>query len=152
MGGNAAIAVAAVAYLDVFVDVEDSAALSADGWTMIAAEMPMAARQREGLSTCLRPPQRSHCAGGADTTGVFTTITLLATLPRSSPTSSPGAAMLYWLWVGNARRPVPGLVGHASTAIVASLFAMTGAGKDAVFSGLIYLMLGIAKATASVAS
>ncbi|GIH97963.1 amino acid permease [Planobispora siamensis] len=133
-----------------------------NGWTLLVAEMPMAAA-RDGLFPKAFTRMR---AGNVPWVGIvvgtvltsitfitafaaenaFNTILLLATFTTVVPYLFSAAAQLFWLVTGERQASRKGLGWNMTLAAVALLFTfwmIFGAGSDAVFQGTLMLLAGI---------
>ena len=132
------------------------------GWTLIVAEMPMAAARDR-----LFPAQFARTRGGVPAFGiitstllasalvvvsytsfatVFTTIVLLSVLTAVIPYLFSAAAQLYWLLTRGRATQWQHLVrdlGVAAVALVFSFWSLAGSGYQAVYYGVFTLFLGI---------
>ncbi|GGL00865.1 transporter [Planomonospora parontospora] len=133
-----------------------------NGWTLLVAEMPMAAA-RDGLFpkmfTRMRGgnvPWAGIVIGTALTSitfvlafaaeNAFNTILLLAAFTTVVPYLFSAAAQLFWLATGERQTARKGLAWNMTLAVVALLFSfwmIFGAGSDAVFQGTLMLLAGI---------
>ncbi|WP_283139420.1 APC family permease [Rhizohabitans arisaemae] len=133
-----------------------------NGWTMLVAEMPMAAA-RDGLFprvfTRMNPRNVPYVgvivasvltsltlvlAYGA--TNAFDTILLLATFTTVIPYLFSTGARIFWLATGRREIALRGFAWEMTIAAVAMVFSywmVVGAGGDAVFRGTLMLLLGI---------
>ncbi|MBG0816618.1 amino acid permease [Planomonospora sp. ID82291] len=134
-----------------------------NGWTLLVAEMPMAAA-RDGLFPKMFTRMRNGnvpwvgiIVGTALTSitfvlafaaeNAFNTILLLAAFTTVVPYLFSAAAQLFWLATGERQAAArKGLAWNMTMAIVALLFSfwmIFGAGNDAVFQGTLMLLAGI---------
>jgi APA family basic amino acid/polyamine antiporter len=133
-----------------------------NGWTLLVAEMPMAAA-RDGLFPTMFTRMRGGnvpwvgiVVGTALTSATFvlafaaenafTTILLLAAFTTVVPYLFSAAAQLFWLATGGRRAVGGHLAWNMALAVVALLFSfwmIFGAGADAVFQGTLMLLAGI---------
>lgn len=132
------------------------------GWTLIVAEMPLAAAQDR-----LFPVQFARTRRGVPAFGivvstllasaltvvsytsfatVFTTIVLLSVLTAVIPYLFSAAAQLYWL-ITRGRSTSPARLardlGVSALALVFSFWALAGSGYQAVYYGVFCLFLGV---------
>ncbi|GGT08563.1 transporter [Planobispora rosea] len=133
-----------------------------NGWTLLVAEMPMAAA-RDGLFPKMFTRMRG---GNVPWVGIvvgtvltsitfvmafaaenaFNTILLLATFTTVVPYLFSAAAQLFWLVTGERQVSGKGLGWNLTLAVAALLFTfwmIFGAGSDAVFQGTLMLLAGI---------
>ncbi|GIH81497.1 amino acid permease [Planobispora longispora] len=133
-----------------------------NGWTLLVAEMPMAAA-RDGLFPKMFTRMRG---GNVPWVGIvvgtvltsitfvmafaaenaFNTILLLATFTTVVPYLFSAAAQLFWLVTGERQVSRKGLGWNLTLAVAALLFTfwmIFGAGGDAVFQGTLMLLAGI---------
>jgi APA family basic amino acid/polyamine antiporter len=132
------------------------------GWTLIVAEMPMAAAQDR-----LFPPQFARTRRGIPVFGiisstllaailtaisyssfqkVFTTLVLLSVFTAVVPYMFSAAAQLWWLVTRGRTTNVPHLVrdcGVSAVALVFTFWSLAGSGYQAVYYGTFCLLLGI---------
>ena len=132
------------------------------GWTLITAEMPLAAA-RDGLF----PAQFARTLRGVPAFGiiastllataltvvsytsfskVFTTLVLLSVLTAVVPYVFSAAAQLYWLLTRGRQTHWAHLVrdcGVSALALVFSFWSLAGSGYQAVYYGLFCLLLGL---------
>ncbi len=132
------------------------------GWTLITAEMPLAAAQDR-----LFPPQFAKLHRGIPVFGivsstllasvltivsytqfdwVFTTLVLLSVFTAVVPYLFSAAAQVYWLVARERRTHWAHLVrdvGVSSVALAFCFWSLAGSGYQAVYYGVICLLLGI---------
>ena len=132
------------------------------GWTLITAEMPLAAARDR-----LFPAQFATLHRGVPAFGivsatvlasvltaisytsfdrVFTTLLLLSVFTAVVPYLFSAAAQLYWLLSRGRPTQWPHLVrdcGVSSLALVFSFWSMAGSGYQAVYYGVFFLLLGV---------
>ncbi|GAB3212039.1 amino acid permease [Marinactinospora endophytica] len=133
-----------------------------NGWTMLVAEMPMAAA-RDGLF----PQAFSRTRGGVPYVGIlagavlttivvvtnyygaadaFESILLLATFTTVIPYFFSACAQIFWLVTHRRRIRMGHLARDMALAIVAMAFSfwmVFGAGSEAVFQGMLILLVGV---------
>ncbi len=132
------------------------------GWTLIVAEMPMAAakdrlfpapfaRTRRGIpvfgivsSTVLASVLT--VVSYTSFQSVFTTLVLLSVFTAVVPYLFSAGAQLYWLLVRGRKTHWPHLVrdcGVSALALVFSFWSVAGSGYQAVYYGVFCLLLGV---------
>ncbi|PSK96747.1 amino acid/polyamine/organocation transporter (APC superfamily) [Murinocardiopsis flavida] len=134
-----------------------------NGWTMLVAEMPMAAA-RDGLfPTAFATTNRRGAPSVAIVIGTlltsavaalnyfysedaFETILLLATFTSVLPYFFSAAAQLYWLVTRGRDVVAAHLARDVTVAVVALLFSLWlvfGSGPEAVLQGMLIMLLGV---------
>lgn len=132
------------------------------GWTLIVAEMPMAAARDRLFPVQFARTRRGVPAFGIITStvlasvlmvvsytsfaSVFTTIVLLSVLTAVIPYLFSAAAQVYWLLTRGRATQWPHLVrdvGVAAVALVFSFWSLAGSGYQAVYYGVFSLFLGV---------
>jgi APA family basic amino acid/polyamine antiporter len=132
------------------------------GWTLIIGEMPMAAaKDRLFPAVFLRTRRDVPSFGIISSTvlasvlvivsytnfeQVFTTLVLLSVFTAVVPYLFSAAAQLYWLLTRGRQTAWPHLlrdVGVSALALVFSFWALAGSGYQAVYYGVICLLLGV---------
>ena len=132
------------------------------GWTLITAEMPLAAARNR-----LFPPAFAKLHRGIPVFGiisstllasvltvisytqfdrVFTTLVLLSVFTAVVPYLFSAAAQLYWLLARGRATHWPHLVrdvGVSSVALVFCFWSVAGSGYQAVYYGVVCLLLGV---------
>ncbi|MHA6781957.1 APC family permease [Pseudonocardia saturnea] len=132
------------------------------GWTLIVAEMPMAAAQDR-----LFPPRFAHTRRGVPVFGivvstvlasvltvaaytsfekVFTTLVLLSVFTAVVPYIFSAGAQLYWLLTRGRETHWAHLVrdcGVSALALVFSFWSLAGSGYQAAYYGIFVLLLGL---------
>lgn len=132
------------------------------GWTLIVAEMPMAAardrlfpapfaRTRKGVpvfgiltSTALASVLTAFSYSAFDK--VFVTLVLLSVFTAVVPYLFSAAAQLYWLLTRGRQTAWPHLVrdcGVSALALVFCFWSLAGSGYQAVYYGVFVLLLGV---------
>jgi basic amino acid/polyamine antiporter, APA family len=134
-----------------------------NGWTMICAEMPMAAaRDRLFPSQFAKLSQKEIPVFGILVAAalasmltvfsyfrfqsVFTDVVLLSVLTAVIPYLYSAAAHLYWLIVKGRAVSLPHLIRDVSVTLVAMVFsfwALAGTGYQAIYYGIFVFFLGI---------
>ncbi|WP_331768045.1 amino acid permease [Embleya sp. NBC_00896] len=132
------------------------------GWTMIVAEMPMAAAKDRLFPAAFARTRRGIPAFGivASTAlasvltvvsytrfdKVFTTLVLLSVLTAVVPYIFSAAAQLYWLVTRGRQTRWPHLIrdcGVSALALVFSFWSLAGSGYQAVYYGMFVVLLGL---------
>ncbi|SFR02414.1 amino acid/polyamine/organocation transporter, APC superfamily [Lentzea waywayandensis] len=132
------------------------------GWTLIIGEMPMAAAKDNLFPKAFLRTRRDIPSFGIISSTVlasalvivsytnfeqvFTTLVLLSVFTAVVPYLFSAAAQLYWLLVRGRRAEWPHLVRDCTVSVLAlafSFWALAGSGYQAVYYGVICLLLGV---------
>jgi APA family basic amino acid/polyamine antiporter len=132
------------------------------GWTLITAEMPMAAAQDRlfparfgrlhrgipafGIITSTGLASALALVGYSQFDKVFTTLVLLSVFTAVVPYLFSAAAQLYWLLARGPATHWPRLgrdCGVSAVALVFCFWSLAGSGYQAVYYGVFCLLLGI---------
>jgi APA family basic amino acid/polyamine antiporter len=132
------------------------------GWTLITAEMPMAAAQDRlfparfarlhrgipvfGILASTALASALALVGYSQFEKVFTTLVLLSVFTAVVPYLFSAAAQLYWLLARGPETHWPHLVrdcGVSAVALVFCFWSLAGSGYQAVYYGVFCLLLGV---------